>query len=82
MNLKIASAFCFEPRAGQPLVPLFIHVSSRLKTVTKLSQYSIRAALTDLVLMNDITLILKSDWFALYAGTGTNQSIALFSLDN
>ena len=39
---------------------------SQLKTVTKSSQYSIRAALTDYV--RDITLALKTDWFALFTG--------------
>ena len=35
----------------------------------------VRAALTDNVLMNDVTLVLKSDWFALYAATGTNHVV-------
>ena len=46
--------------------------------VMKPSQYSIKTALTDYVLMDDVTLVLKSDWFALYAAMGTNQSIVLY----
>jgi hypothetical protein len=42
------------------------------------SQYNIRAELTDYILMNDVMLIFKSDWFALYSATGTNQSIAFY----
>ena len=69
---NLVSAFCFEQTSNGLLYCFSDRYSySQLKTVMKPSQCSIRAALTDYVLMNDVTLIIKSDWFALYTATGT-----------
>ena len=72
------SSFCFETRLLAACYTAFpIDIASQLKTVTKRTQYSTRAALTDYVLMKDVTLVLKSDWFVLYAAKLPASSCAI-----